>query len=83
MDRTVSIGKIVEFFPGDNEQYKLPNGMKSAAAIITQHFGIYSNLTVFVADPNVPAQTSFTAWSIAHKDQNFVESTEYWEWPVE
>lgn len=77
MQQKPTIGRIVEYFPGNKE---LPNGMKSAPAIVTQVFEPHVNLTVFVADPNGSA--TFTAWSVSHKDnQQESEGGAYWDWP--
>lgn len=80
MEQKPSIGRIVEFFPGVDTQYQLPNGSQSAPALITQDFGVHQNLTVFACFPG-EEKTSFTAWSVPHKS-TAMENQFYWDWPA-
>ena len=79
--QNVSIGRIVEFFPGKDTQYELPNGMQSAPAVVNQVFGEYINLTVFVAQPDESKPNTVTAWSIPHKSEA-PENSFSWDWPA-
>lgn len=71
MSQKITIGRIVEFFPGKSEyDLKLPNGMQSAPAMVVQMFtndpegeANYSNLLVFVAASD---NTTQNALSVAH-----------------
>ena len=75
----ITIGRIVEFHPNNNENgLKLPNGMKTAPAIVTQVFGEYINLDVFTSDPN--GDPVKQAWSICHKSAVTNEGVSYWDW---
>lgn len=78
MSQTVTAGRIVEFFPNNNQIIKLPNGMTTAPAIVTQTFGApHVNLCLFVANPD--GEATMQAWSIPHKDDS-VQDQPYWDW---
>ena len=76
-----TIGRIVEFFPNGNEEYKLPNGMETAPAMILQVHGDLVNLIVFCADPDPSLTGTFRAWSISHKSVVVEDrGTGCWDW---
>ena len=77
----VTIGRIVEFFPSGVEgDLVLPNGMKSAPAMVVQVFGEHVNLNVFTADPD--GNPVKQAWSVRHKSDAAPEGEKCWEWPT-
>ncbi len=63
---------MVEYFPGNAEDKQLPNGMKSAPAIVTQLFSSEgnhpnANLTVFVMDhKGTPVRSEWSVFNEAH-----------------
>lgn len=80
-EQVPSIGRIVEYFPGN---ISLPNGMKSAPAIITQCWAPDApvNLTVFLMDPNGKENVR-TAWSVPHVSNELRNPDHpYWDWPT-
>ncbi|GEM_PF-4640075 len=77
-EQTVTIGRIVEFFPNKNGSgLQLPNNMQSAPAIVIQVFGTLVNLNVFTADIN--GQPVQLAWSVDHKSKTSPDLF-YWDW---
>lgn len=87
------MGQIVHFFPGYGDgSYKLPNGMESAPAIVTQVCSETNiNLTIYVmarADQGLP-YPSMNAWSICNlyllNKDNFLPDSHpaYWVYPLE
>ncbi len=79
-----TIGRIVEFSPNGNKEMELPNGMKTAPAIITQVFegSEMVNMTVFCADPNPNLTGTFRCWSVPKKTDDSPDGVQYWDWPV-
>ena len=72
-------GMNVTYFPGNDESKKLPNGMTSAPAIITQLFGSpgdspHANMVVFVADPN--GSPFRQEWSVMNKKHPLFQGNE-------
>lgn len=79
MSQNVTPGRIVEFFPNNNQLIKLPNSMTSAPAMVTQTFdgSPHVNLCLFTANPN--GEATMQAWSIPHKE-TAVQDQPYWDW---
>jgi len=77
----ITIGKIVEFFPNGNKNFELPNGMKTAPAVITQAWEGSSmvNMTVFCADTDPNRTGTFRCWSVPHVSDS-KDGEPFWDW---
>lgn len=90
--KPATVGRIVHFYPGSRaegtgNEYKLPNGMDFAPAIITQVCSAdHINLTVFVmarSDQGIPNPV-MNAWSIKNKfplSEGELDNSPYWVYP--
>jgi len=70
---------MVTYYPSNQEEKKLPNGMTSAAAIVTQIFGEpgdvkHANLTVFLANPD--GEPCRQEWSVNNKNHPLFQGNE-------
>lgn len=78
-EQKISIGRIVEFFPNNNQGgLRLPNGMQSAPAIVVQIFDQHINLNVFTAETNGSTPVK-QAYSVSHKSKA-QDGQYYWDW---
>ncbi|MCF8255375.1 MAG: hypothetical protein K9H61_02415 [Bacteroidia bacterium] len=75
----ITVGRIVDYYPGTASENQLPNGMEKAPAIVVQAFGTETvNLHVMVAQTDSTKPNSFTAWSVPKQSE---EKGFGWSWP--
>jgi hypothetical protein len=84
--RELKVGLTVTYFAGSDESKKLPNGMTSAPAIITQVFGEgndvkHANLVVFTANPTGdPVRQEFSVMNQQHPTFYGNEGCPHFNW---
>lgn len=78
-----SVGRIVHFFPNENDKQALENGVEFVAGIVVRTFGNHrADIRIF---PAVEEKERYTMrWNVPHQTkaaQVATENSGYWAWP--